>query len=92
MTLYDILEQVKQLNPQERRELVQQVLAMPNDEIPSSTPSHLTVFDLMAMPLDERQRVIEQAFAHASHEIFEEFEAFDEMDFNDDAILTLPFS
>ncbi|MDX2076895.1 MAG: DUF433 domain-containing protein [bacterium] len=46
---------------------------------------HLTVFDLMEMPIDERQRTVEQAFERASHESFEEFEAYDDMDFNDDA-------
>ena len=47
MTLYDILEQVKQLNPQERRELVQHVLAMPNDEMSSATPK--TGAEIVAM-------------------------------------------
>jgi len=78
MTLIEILEQVKQLKPQERHELVQQVLKM-DDEY------HLTVYDLLAMSPDERERVVAQAFAKASHETFEDFEAYDEMDFNDDA-------
>ena len=85
MTLHDILEQVKQLNAQERRELVQQVLAIADDSPLPNASYHLTVYDLMAMPIQERQRVVEQAFTHASHETFEEFEAYDDMDFNDDA-------
>ncbi|MDX2077251.1 MAG: hypothetical protein SFZ02_12520 [bacterium] len=86
MTLHEILQQVKQLNPQERRTLVQQVLEM-NDDTDTSSPSdhHLTVYDLMAMRADERERVVARAFANASHEVFETFEAYDEIDFNDDA-------
>lgn len=86
MTLHEILQQVKQLNSQERRVLVQQVLDMSEDtDISSPTDHHLTVYDLMAMPADERERVVARAFANASHEVFETFEAYDEIDFNDDA-------
>lgn len=37
----------------------------------------------MAMPTDERERVV--ALAKASDEVFETFEAEDGIDFNDDA-------
>jgi Zn-dependent peptidase ImmA (M78 family)/DNA-binding XRE family transcriptional regulator len=48
-------------------------------------PGHLTVYDLMAMPQAERQKVMAEAFALAAQEEFETFEASDEMDFNDAA-------
>ncbi len=86
MTLHEILQQVKHLNTQERRALVEQVLEMNADaETSSPTDHHLTVYDLMAMPADERERVVARAFAKASDEVFETFEAYDEIDFNDDA-------
>lgn len=86
MTLDEILRQVKHLNTQERQVLVQQVLEM-NGDSNTSSPSnhHLTVYDLMAMPIDERERVVARAFAKASDEVFETFEAEDDIDFNDDA-------
>jgi hypothetical protein len=86
MTLHEILQQVRYLNTQERRELVQHVLHMnEDDEIPQPNDHHLTVYDLMRMPADERERVVADAFANASQEVFETFEAYDEIDFNDDA-------
>lgn len=48
-------------------------------------PGHLTVYDLLAMPEAERQKVMAEAFALAAQEEFETFDAFDEMDFNDAA-------
>ena len=39
----------------------------------------------MAMPADERERVVASVFAKASDEVFETFEAEDDIDFNDDA-------
>lgn len=86
MTLHEILQQVKRLNAQERYELVQQVLEMnENADVTASTDQHLTVYDLLALPLDERERMVARAFANASHEVFETFEAYDEIDFNDDS-------
>jgi len=85
MTLYEILQQVKQLDSHEQRALAQQILEMSEDADTSPTTHHLTVYDLMAMPADERERVVARAFAKASDEVFETFEAEDEIDFNDDA-------
>lgn len=48
-------------------------------------PGHLTVYDLLAMPEEQRQKVMAEAFALAAEEEFETFDAFDEMDFNDAA-------
>ena len=84
MTLDEILQQVRHLNTQERRVLVQQVLEMNvASDTSSPTDHHLTVYDLMAMPTDERERVVARAFAKASDEVFETFEAEDDIDFND---------
>jgi len=85
MTLHEILQQVKQLDSHEQRALVRQILEMSEDADTSPTNHHLTVYDLMAMPADERERVVARAFAKASDEVFETFEAEDEIDFNDDA-------
>lgn len=47
----------------------------PETEQPES--EHLTVYDLLAMPEDERKAVMERAFEHASKEDFEIFEAYE---------------
>jgi len=54
-------------------------------EMKTTTPHHLTVYDLLKMPEAQRQQVMAEAFALAANEDFETFEAFDDMDFNDDA-------
>jgi len=46
---------------------------------------HLTVYDLLAMPEEQRQKVMAEAFALAANEEFETFDAYDEIDFNDAA-------
>jgi Zn-dependent peptidase ImmA (M78 family) len=56
------------------------------ETLPVSVSSdHLTIYDLLAMPEAERERVMGQAFARAAGDEFETFDAFDEMDFNDAA-------
>ena len=56
---------------------------------PESEPSdseHLTVYDLLAMPEDERKAVMERAFELAADydfEIFEADEFYEAEDFND---------
>jgi Zn-dependent peptidase ImmA (M78 family)/DNA-binding XRE family transcriptional regulator len=47
---------------------------------------HLTVYDLLAMSEEERNRVMKAAFDLAAKDDFEIFEAFDEMDFADDSV------
>jgi hypothetical protein len=51
----------------------------------TDSSGHLTVYDLLAMPDDERERVIAEAFALAAEDEFETFDAYDELDFNDAA-------
>ncbi len=53
--------------------------------LPINRESHLTVYDLMAMPQENRERVMAEAFALAAEDNFETFDAFDDMDFDDDA-------
>lgn len=53
-----------------------------------SEPGHLTVYDLLAMPEDERNAVMERAFKAAADydfEIFEANEFYELEDFDDDA-------
>ena len=55
------------------------------DEQVKSPSKHLTVYDLLAMPEEQRQKVMAEAFALASTMDFEIFDAYDEIDFNDAA-------
>ncbi|MCU0497643.1 MAG: XRE family transcriptional regulator [Anaerolineae bacterium] len=48
------------------------------------TSDHLTVYDLMAMSPEERERVMSQAFAAAAEDDFETFEANELVDFDDE--------
>jgi hypothetical protein len=40
------------------------------------------VYDLLATPEEQRQKVMAEAFNRASQDEFETFDTFDEMDFN----------
>lgn len=49
------------------------------------TKPHLTVYDLLAMPEEQREKVMADAFALAANEEIETFDTYDDIDFNDDA-------
>lgn len=51
----------------------------------TSPAGRFTIYDLMALPQDEQQRVMAEAFALAAHEEFETFEDTLDMDFTDAA-------
>ena len=87
MSLADILEQAKQLNHQERKSLIIQLIEG-LDELQSEKPieqgAHYTAQELLLMPPEQRSRVLAAAFEAAADDTFEIFEAYSEEDFGDD--------
>ena len=58
----------------------------PKPQLPSSSDGHLTVYDLMALPQEEQERVMAKAFELAAQEDFEIFEANELYDYPEDSV------
>lgn len=73
----ELLDKISQLDVEQQRQVLEFVQKL---EHPTQQYSPL---DLMAMPSEERKKIMEEQFERASHENFEIFEAYSEENVDD---------
>lgn len=67
----ELMEKISQLNEDQQRRILEIVETI-------DKPRTYTAIELLALPIEERERYIARSFELAAHENFETFEAYSE--------------